>query len=379
METVATYFASAERAPAEETDAQHRQLAASPLVRVLLNSFPEPAVILNQHRQIVFANDKLAAVLGRRREALIGLRHGEAFNCIHAGDHPGGCGTTRFCRYCGAANAIANSQRSAAPDVQECRIQRRTDSGTSALDLRVWTTPLGVDGQPFTVFAMRDTTDEKRRQVLERLFFHDTLNAVAGLKAILDLRPQPRADTAGELTQMAREYAEELAEAIQAQRDLAAAEGGDLQVHRDTISSAALLGRLSAAYSRHSTTEGKTLVVRTEAKDDSFVSDKTLLERVLGNLIKNALEASVAGQTVSVSFRNDDGPTFSVHNEAAMPEDVQAQMFQRSFSTKNGSGRGVGAYSVKLLTENYLKGSVAFHSTPSDGTTFTVKLPAALP
>lgn len=378
MDPVATYFAPAERAVPEEMDAQHRKLAASPLVGALLDSFPESAVILNQQRQILFANDKLAALLGRQRGSLIGRRHGEALDCIHAGDHPGGCGTTRFCRYCGAVNAILNSQRSATPDVQECRIQRRVDGGTTALDLRVWATPVTVEGESFTVFAVRDTTDEKRRQVLERLFFHDTLNAVAGLSAILDMWPEPNGDAALELTQMAREYAEELAEAIQSQRDLAAAECGDLQVNLEMLSAADLLDRLRAVYSCHSTAEGKSVVVRAVAGDDIVLSDKRLLTRVLGNLVKNALEASAPGQTVTVSFQNDDGPTFCVHNESVMPEEVQARMFQRSFSTKGGTGRGVGAYSVKLLTENYLKGTVEFRSTPTDGTTFTVRLPRSL-
>ena len=373
-----TRYAPAERATAEDTDAQHQKVAKNPLVGALLDSFPESAVILNQQRQILFANDKLAALLERPRESLIGLRHGEAMDCIHATDQPGGCGTTRFCRYCGAVNAILNSQRSAAPDVQECRIQRRTHGGTSAVDLRVWATPVTVDGESFTVFALRDTTDEKRRQVLERLFFHDTLNAVAGLSAILDMWPEPSGDDALELSQMAREYAEELAEAIQSQRDLAAAECGDLQVNLEPLGAADVLDRLQALYSRHSTTEGKGVAVRTLADDDRFVSDKRLLARVLGNLIKNALEASVPGQTVTISFQNDDGPTFCVHNESVMPEEVRAQMFQRSFSTKGGTGRGVGAYSVKLLTENYLKGMVEFRSTASEGTTFTVHLPRSL-
>jgi signal transduction histidine kinase len=378
VDRVATYFAPAERAAPEETDAQHRKLAESPLVRALLDSFPESAVILNQQRQILFANDKLAALLGHSRESLIGLRHGEALDCIHAVDQPGGCGTTRFCRYCGAAHAILNSQRSAAPDVQECRIQRRVHGATAALDLRVWTTPVTVEGKSFTVFAVRDTTDEKRRQLLERLFFHDSLNAVAGLSAILDMWPEPRGEAALELTQMAREYADELAEVIQSQRDLAAAECGDLEVNPVRLNAADLLDRLRTVYSYHSTAERKSVVVSTVAEEAVFVSDKTLLARVLGNLIKNALEASAPGQTVTLSFLNDGGPTFCVHNESPMPEEVQAQMFQRSFSTKSGSGRGVGAYSVKLLTESYLKGTVAFRSTPTDGTTFTVRLPRSL-
>jgi signal transduction histidine kinase len=60
-----------------------------------------------------------------------------------------------------------------------------------------------------------------------------------------------------------------------------------------------------------------------------------------------------------------------------MPADVQLQVFQRSFSTKAASGRGVGSYSVRLLTESYLGGRVSFVSEPGLGTTFTVELPAA--
>jgi signal transduction histidine kinase len=50
-------------------------------------------------------------------------------------------------------------------------------------------------------------------------------------------------------------------------------------------------------------------------------------------------------------------------------------MFQRSFTTKEGGGRGIGAYSVKLLTERYLGGWVTFSSSREVGTTFTVTLP----
>jgi sensor histidine kinase regulating citrate/malate metabolism len=53
-----------------------------------------------------------------------------------------------------------------------------------------------------------------------------------------------------------------------------------------------------------------------------------------------------------------------------MPPEVQLQIFQRSFSTK-GKGRGVGTYSMKLLTERYLGGKLAFTSAAGEGTTFT--------
>jgi hypothetical protein len=348
------------------------------MVNALLDCFPEPAMILNRQRQIVLANDKLAVLLNRPRESLLGLRSGEALDCIHATDEPAGCGTTRFCQNCGAANALLNRQDSGVPDVQECRIQRAVDGRTVALDLRAWASPLIVAGESFTVLALRDTTDEKRRQVLERLFFHDLLNTAGALNLLLRVLPELRGEEAVEANQRARRLISELTDEIEAQRDLAAAERGDLTVRSEPVEAGELLQRVCSSYHRRSLMEGKTLVVRESPKGVVLESDESLLRRILRNLITNALEASEPGQTVTVSVHGGSAVSVTVHNESVVPEEVQPQIFQRSFSTKPGVGRGIGTYSVKLLAENYLEGTVEFRSAAAEGTTFTVRLPPRL-
>ena len=67
-----------------------------------------------------------------------------------------------------------------------------------------------------------------------------------------------------------------------------------------------------------------------------------------------------------------------MHNAAVMPPEVQRQVFARSFSTK-GSGRGLGTYSIKLISEKYLRGRVAFDSDTLQGTRFTVCFPQGIP
>jgi sensor histidine kinase regulating citrate/malate metabolism len=57
-----------------------------------------------------------------------------------------------------------------------------------------------------------------------------------------------------------------------------------------------------------------------------------------------------------------------------MPDHVKSRIFQRSFSTK-GQGRGIGIYSMRLITEQYLHGSVSFTSEKGAGTEFVVRLP----
>lgn len=376
-DSCATHFASAERASPEAIQGQHERLATDPRIGTLLDGFPEPAMILNHERQIVLANDKLSSLLARPPESLLGLRPGEAFQCIHAAEEAAGCGTTRFCRYCGAANAIVGSQRTAMPNVQDCRLQTTAPSPRDTFDLRVWVTPLVIGGEALTIFAVRDVSDEKRRQALERLFFHDVLNTVSALSGVLQIWPRLDGPAANEAAQQANELTDELIEEIRAQRDLAAAERRDLTVAPAVVDAEQLLHRMCASYARHSAADGKTLALGEARAGATFHSDPRLLMRVLGNLIKNALEASRPGQMVTVSFEDEPTPTFHVHNPTMMSEAVQAQMFQRSFSTK-GLGRGLGAYGVRLLTEEYLGGTVTFHSTLEEGTTFTVRLPQVL-
>jgi len=101
------------------------------------------------------------------------------------------------------------------------------------------------------------------------------------------------------------------------------------------------------------------------------------LTRVLGNLLKNALEASHPGETVTLGCRRQETDiVLWCHNEGVLTKEVQAQVFRNCFSTK-GAGRGVGTYGIKLLSEKYLQGRAEFVSSPETGTVFTLTFPIA--
>jgi signal transduction histidine kinase len=371
-----TEFATAERLPVEQVRACHDRLVAIPMVGPLLESFPGPALVLNRCRQAVLVNRKLTRLVGRAGEELLGMRPGEIVGCVRAGEHEAGCGTTRFCRYCGAVRAILASQAESAEVVEECRIVVSRNGAESALDLRVWATPIELE-EPYTVFAIQDISDEKRRAVLERMFFHDILNLVSGLSGLVEAWPDLK-DQEDEILSTTQGLVRELVEQIQAGRALAAAERGDLDVQMRAVEVRPLLMRLRERHSFDGSAAGKRIVIAEIAGEPVVFSDEVLLARVLGNLVKNALEASKPGETVTIRFENGaTGAAFSVHNPGVISEEVRCQLFQRSFSTKPGRGRGIGLYSVKLLAERYLGGSVSFCSSPEQGTVFTVTLPAA--
>jgi signal transduction histidine kinase len=100
---------------------------------------------------------------------------------------------------------------------------------------------------------------------------------------------------------------------------------------------------------------------------------------VIINLLKNAMEANNINEEISAGVANDGNKViFWVRNNQVISEEIQMQLFHRSFSTK-GAGRGLGTYSIRLLTENFLKGKVSFSSNAQEGTVFRIELSKSFP
>ena len=371
-----THFAPGDRATDDVVSRQRLDIANAQIFGQLYDAVTEIVIILNAHRQIVFYNRALVERLGLSDpDALYGLRPGEALNCRNAGTEPGGCGTSDFCRTCGAVNAILSSQAQTA-DLKECRILQANRG--DALDFLVRATPLALDGELYTIFAITDISHEKRRQALESIFFHDLMNTATGLEILAKLLTTGEPELIDKIRgQMARGVGL-LLEQIRAQRDLTTAESGELEVHCDTVTSRTILESVIGFWRECSTPQTHDLVLDPESPDVRFTSDPTLLVRILHNMVKNAVEASPDGATITVGCTNSDRHVeLWVHNPTVMPDDARAQVFQRSFSTK-GIGRGLGTYSMKLLGERYLKAKVSFASSPAEGTRFWIRCPLTM-
>jgi signal transduction histidine kinase len=268
--------------------------------------------------------------------------------------------------------AILISQQGNA-NIQECRISRNGD--LSPLELSVSATPMMFHDERFTIFAITDISHEKRRRALERIFFHDVLNTAGGLSLYMNLFDRADQQKQGEFKSTIGLLANKLIDEIKAQRDLAAAESNEMKVTPASIDSLQFLTEQCDIYRSLAIEEQLLIRIDSAAARIVFRSDPTILGRVLGNMIKNALEASSKDKIVTVGCNQlPDQIEFFVHNSTFMPRDVQLQMFQRSFSTK-GSNRGLGTYSIKLLGERYLHGKVEFTSIPEEGTTFRLHLP----
>jgi len=375
-ETVQTYFASPLRTNDEQIKEERKILERNPTVMELLEGFPDLALILNQNRQLIAFNSKAVNYVPESlRPCVYGMRPGEAIDCIHAHEMPAGCGTSKFCVECGAVKAIVKTTNLQKPAVEECRITRKNNTTEESLDFRVHTSIITIEGNPFTLFAINDIAGEKRRYALERIFFHDVLNTAGAIDGLISLLPYSQGDDLTEIQETLPKVSSQLINEITAQRQLLSAEAGELIPNFINLSLNNVLNSAGALYLGHTVAIDKTISIRQVENDINFQSDETLLVRSIGNLIKNALEASNPKGEVKVSAAvTEDDIFINVWNDTVMPPNVQVQMFQRSFSTKASHGRGIGTYSVKLLVEQYLKGKISFVSNEENKTTFTIQL-----
>jgi nitrogen-specific signal transduction histidine kinase len=373
----ATFFAPAGRDEPDEFRRKRRTVRNTPFLQQALDAMPNLVVILNDNRQVVAASETLLTMLDTAIDNLLGKRSGELVGCIRAKEGPDGCGTARHCMSCGMVSAVIESRERGQKVVRECRIVLDTPTGVTPLDLRVTAVPFVIDEDHFLMVTIEDTSQPKRLAVLQRIFFHDVLNTAGCLQGYARYLLDEVSDQQDVYQRMSC-LADQLVEAIQSQRDLVHAEAGELKMQPVSMRASQVLEELRSQYQKHPIAEGRAIEVQT-TWDGTVVSDRQLLHRVLGNMLKNALEATSPGNTVRIDCQeHGQEVVFGVHNAEVMPEEVQLQVFQRSFSTKEQPGRGIGTYSMKLLGERYLEGKVGFSSQPSKGTTFWLAIPERL-
>jgi hypothetical protein len=354
------------------------------MTRHLLDAMPGMVLVLNCFRQIVFANRTFYQTSGRpETENLVGQLVGDVLFCHVALNSEAGCGTGDACKTCGALMAML-SGLAGEESVQECVLTCQDGADMQNLTLRVWSSPLDYGGEAFTVLAGMDISHERRRLALEKTFFHDILNLLGSIRGFAELMEIDEDIDPLYVSRRIQMASQRVIDEIDAQRVLLAVEKGELNVDNSLLASSDILKDIVALYGEQDVAREHSLQIDEASVTTSFVSDSTLLRRILGNMVKNALEASPTGDVITLGVDTTLGAKtaerelhFWVHNTSVIPEVYHQRIFQRDFSTK-GPGRGLGTYSMKLLG-HFLSGHVHFVSSSGSGTRFTLSLPAAPP
>ncbi|MGH7620004.1 MAG: ATP-binding protein [Gemmatimonadaceae bacterium] len=210
------------------------------------------------------------------------------------------------------------------------------------------------------------------------------LNAVIGYSALLlDGIAGPLRDGQADFVSRSRAAAQHLLSLINDILDLAKIEAGKMPVNVEMVSLPEMIDEVSKQV--EPMLAAKQLQFVTDVAPDcaTIESDKTKVKQILLNLLSNAVKFTNKG-TVRVSVTCDgDAVLLEVHDTGVgiKPEELDAiwEDFRQldQSRTRSIGGTGLGLSITRRLTQQ-LGGQVSVRSEFGVGTTFTVRLPAAI-
>ena len=128
---------------------------------------------------------------------------------------------------------------------------------------------------------------------------------------------------------------------------------------------------------------GASISVEMEDGLPSINGDAVMLEQLLLNLLKNAMEALEPenNRNVELSVTHEeqsDAIVFTIRDHGpGMSDEVKAMLFDAFFTTKK-TGMGIGLNICRTIVENH-HGRLLVSDTEGGGTTFTVRIPVNTP
>ncbi|MCM2356228.1 MAG: response regulator, partial [Arenimonas sp.] len=102
-------------------------------------------------------------------------------------------------------------------------------------------------------------------------------------------------------------------------------------------------------------------------------AEELLCYSILANLVKNAIEATPAGGTVTVQVLPGEPVRVTVHNPGQVAAELAPRFFDKYTSTGKTGGTGLGTYSARLMARAQ-GGELLLHSGAAEGTTLELQL-----
>lgn len=202
------------------------------------------------------------------------------------------------------------------------------------------------------------------------------------LRLRLDRDPPPPPDWLRKRTASIRAGAMRIRAMVDELLDVARLQTGQtLELHIEDVDVGDLVREV--VLPRESSTSGVSPLVVDAPSGLVVEADRARLERVIENILGNAIKYSPPSSPVHVVVRpHDEGVTISVQDAGVgIPADELPRLFTPFFraSTAHGvPGIGIGLSGVKTIVEQH-GGRIAVESTVGQGTTVTITLPSAQP
>lgn len=161
--------------------------------------------------------------------------------------------------------------------------------------------------------------------------------------------------------------------------DVAEAQAGALRLERTRVDLSAAVRQLMDLYQPAMDERHHLLIVDIE---DCIVidADRSLLNRVISNLVENEIAHLPAGCQIVIRLRSRRGTANLVieDNGPGFPPDISCRVFERFVKGKHSHGHGLGLAFVDAVIRAH-GGTARISDSPTGGAVVTLSLPAIIP
>ena len=178
---------------------------------------------------------------------------------------------------------------------------------------------------------------------------------------------------------LAREAGVRLTQMVSDILDVVRFEQGKIDLDLQAISIDEMFHRIQNIFGVMANQKGVTLKVEPAQTGLTVSGDPKLLERVLDNLVGNAIKFTPAGGTISVKAQHAGERTaFEVSDTGrGIPKEAQSRIFDKFQQVRPGdrsAGYGLGLAVAKFIVEAH-KGEIRVESEINKGSSFTFWIP----
>jgi len=153
------------------------------------------------------------------------------------------------------------------------------------------------------------------------------------------------------------------------------------QLCMDLVDPRALLENVRARFEPAAALKKLPFSVSSAGSSSSFLGDGAYLAELLDNLVANAVKYTLAGNSVSLDFsENEEGYNFVVQDAGiGIPQSEQSCLFTPFFRGENAVNASIGGLGLGLWTAQKIaqahKGFLFVESRLHQGTTVTFRIP----
>lgn len=349
---------------------------AEPVERRILDELPDPVILLDGSRHVVYANRAARgsfSIAGTGRDLAVSLRHPAVLDAVDAALAGG------------ASDAVEFELAAGVPVVFE--VKAAAIPG-----------PADADDGARAIVLLHDVTGAKRVDEVRADFVanvsHELRSPLAALAGFIETLSGPARDdpaARGKFLGIMDNEAQRMTRLIEDLLSLSRVEANEHVRPEDEIDIGAVIGEVAETYASRRGESGNVIDVDLPGDLPGVLGDRDQLSQVFRNLVDNALKYGGPGKPVRIAARPVErmpesgarGVAVSVRDQGdGIPAVHVPRLTERFYRVDKGrsrelGGTGLGLAIVKHIVSRH-RGHLLIDSIPGSGSTVTVTVPTFL-